>query len=180
MHLCLYCKVNEPSEICWKLKPICLTCFSSIQASEKVFNAIEKEHPNFLGYYFSMTYETVSEESGAQGEVEESGFSIEPCEVEVMAEMLKPDVERDFSHLPVASTLANLLDCQEIHDHEWLEWSSTSKDKDQPVVGSNFWIVSEEESEINGDSTQYHLFIRRVDGKDLTEEEIDYINDHVF
>lgn len=109
----------------------------------------EVERKDWDGYFYKMSYEVVSEESAAEGDVSDRGWEEEGSE--------KFD------------TLEDLLN--DIDDKSWSEWSSSNPD------GKRDWLISEDvENYSSGDRTTYHLWIMRKDGKPLSKEELRFIN----
>ncbi len=123
----------------------------------------EEDHDNldpqlqglWMGYQYRMTYEIVTPESAEQGDAEERGWEIEEPE-----------------H---ANSLEELMQAPE-YDHSWIEWSSSHLTGDE-------WITSQADEDRDyfekGEEKTYGLFIKRSDGKDLSEKEMGYIHEQL-
>jgi len=107
------------------------------------------------GYTYGMTYETWDEEALEAGDTDDKGWLTE---------------ETDVEPLP---SLEELLRSSDIQYKSWLEWSSSPPD-------GRSWIVGDEEEDMRtGDRTLHELFIRRVDKRPLSDEEIRYITEQL-
>lgn len=103
------------------------------------------------GYAYKMTYGIVTPESAEEGDYDDQGWEVEGSE-------------------PFES-LESVLSTSDIQYKNWLEWSSSDPDP------SRDWLTSEEEQDMyDGSSKTYDLWIYRVDGLPLSEEEFNYIN----
>jgi hypothetical protein len=106
------------------------------------------EFIEFKGYYFSKTYDIVSQESSKNGDVEEEGWEVRKSSIFYCLESLlqHPDAMEN-----------------------WTEWSGS-----HPKPGD--WLNSEpHQSMHDGKYKSYSLFIERVDGLPLTPAEMTYI-----
>jgi hypothetical protein len=96
------------------------------------------------GYNVSMAYEIVTEESAEIGDAEERGYEIEDRFCETIDDVI---------------SIGN--------DKAWIAWSS------DPMDPSHDWLISQEEKDMyDGSSTSYTLRIKREDGKPLSPEEV--------
>jgi hypothetical protein len=124
----------------------------NIFSDEEFEELNDKDRDGWQGYYFQMTYEIVTHESAEVGEFEDTGWINE--------------------HSDSYTILSDLL--RNVSDHCWVEWSSSNRDK-------NSWLISDgEEDYITGDTTSYCLWVHRVDGKELTQQEYEYIEEVLY
>ncbi len=110
-----------------------------------------EQQDQWQGYAYKMTYGIVTPESAEEGDYDDQGWEVEGSE-------------------PFES-LESVLSTSDIQYKNWLEWSSSDPDP------SRDWLTSEEEQDMyDGSSKTYDLWIYRVDGLPLSEEEFNYIN----
>jgi len=126
-----------------------------IVLTEDDFDALEKLDPKvqkqWKGYWYKMTYEIISEESAAEGDVESRGWE-----------------EEKSSTFPY---LDSLLQDRTVQNINWVEWSSS-----QPNPMHDCIVSDSEQNPRTGDYKNYYLWIVRGDKKPLSKSEMSYIN----
>ena len=116
---------------------------------------LDDESLKFPGQYLlSITYEIVTEESAAEGDVAERGFEEENLTYGSLDELAD-----DLTH-------GN-------HAHSWLEWSGS------PAQGGD-WIVGEANQDYRtGEWISYSAHMSHADGSPLSNEETKFVGEKI-